>query len=892
MMNHLRKAWSRFRPLFRKEQLDAEMTEEMRAHIEMQTQENIKEGMKPEAARRAAARSFGAMESLKETCRDQRGGRWIEDLFQDLRYGARMLLKTPGFTVVAVFTLALGIGADTAIFSAVNALVVQPLPYKDSRQIAQLLQTDERTGRSSVEISPADFIDLKSQARAFEAISGWESRGDFVDQGQAAPPSVTWRLDQSTNDQNHAGGPLGVKGVAVSADLFSLLGVQPYFGRAVFFAEEAQTPKVIILSYQLWQARFGADPGVIGRTVHFSDTAYTVVGVLAPDFRFPTEPPAQWQPDLFVPLRLPKNGGHRSSSSLHALGRLKPGMSLEQAQAEVRTLAARLAKDYPESNSNRGVRVVRLRDSLVGQARPALLILFGAVSFVLLIACVNVMNLLLARASARTKEIAIRSALGAGRTRLVRLFLTESLLLAGLGGIGALMVASWFLKILLALLPENFPRIVPIHIDTWVLGFSSGVALLTALFLGTVPALRTSKVNLSQSLKGNRNLLPGIPRHRFRSALAIVEVSLASVLLVGAGLMIKSYWGLTHTHLGFNPQNVLAVETWPPGSGNARRDAYYQELFQRVQRLAGVQEVGLVDSLPLLGTDAASTIRVAGRPENHEMVGQRSISDNYFRVLQIPLIRGRRFAAQDTETSEKVVIINQALARRYFGRDDPIGQTIVIFEPVRVVGVVGDVKPNGFESLVVPEMYFPFRQWNTFGLRLLVRTGGRHEALSSSLRSEISAMDPAQLVGPIRPLEQILSTQVAPRRFNAILLGCFAVVGLAIALIGIYGVMSFSVSQRTHEFGVRMALGAQRGEVLKMVLRQGMLLSLTGALIGLAGAWGLTRLLSNLLYEVKPTDASTYLAASLCLVGVAVLSCLGPALRATRIDPMASLRYE
>jgi putative ABC transport system permease protein len=465
-------------------------------------------------------------------------------------------------------------------------------------------------------------------------------------------------------------------------------------------------------------------------------------------------------------------------------------------------------------------------------------------------------------------------------------------LLAGLEGIGAVLIASWLLKLLLALLPENFPRIAPIHIDAWVLGFSSGVALLTALILGTVPALQKSKANLSESLKGNCTLVPGAPPHRFRGGLAIAEVALASVLLVGAGLMTKSYWVLTHTHLGFNPQNVLAVATWPPGSGTARRDAYYQELFQRVQRLPNVQEVALVDSLPLLGTDAATSIRVPGRLENREMVGQRSISDDYFHVLQIPLIRGRVFSGQDTETSEKVVIINNALARRYFGQDDPIGQTILIFESLRVVGVVGDVKPNGFESLVVPEMYFPFRQWNTFGLRLLVRSRTGSEALAPSIRSEISAMDPAQVVEPIRPLEQILATQISPRRFTAMLLGCFAVVGLAIALIGIYGVMSYSVSRRTHEFGVRMALGAQRGEVLNMVLRQGVLLALTGAGLGLAGAWALTRLLSNLLYEVKPTDATTYVAVSLCLIGVASLACLPPALRATRVEPMKALRYE
>jgi putative ABC transport system permease protein len=427
----------------------------------------------------------------------------------------------------------------------------------------------------------------------------------------------------------------------------------------------------------------------------------------------------------------------------------------------------------------------------------------------------------------------------------------------------------------------------------WVLAFSAGIALLAALMLGTVPALQSSKFNLAQSLKVDSKLFAGVSRQRFQNWLVIAEISLASVLLIGAGLMAKSYWVVTHASLGFNPQQVLAVATWPPGSGNARRDAYYQELFQRIEPLAGVQGVALVDSLPLLGTDAASSISIPGRPsENREMVGQRGVSANYFRVLQIPIIQGRPFSDQDTETSERVVIINQALARRYFGQDDPIGQTITTFQPARVVGVVGDVKPNGFESLVVPEMYFPFRQWNAFGLELLVRTGDRSSAVASSIRAEMSAMDPRQLVATIRPLEQILSTQVAPRRFSAVLLGCFALVGLAIAVIGIYGVMSYTVSQRTHEIGVRMALGAQRSEVLNMVLRRGVFLAQTGVGFGLAGAWALTRLLANLLFEVKATDVTTYVVISLLLVGVALLACLLPASRAIRVDPMRALRYE
>jgi len=673
-----------------------------------------------------------------------------------------------------------------------------------------------------------------------------------------------------------------------------MLGVQPFLGRT-FFPEEAQSTnsQVVILSHGFWQRRFGADPEIIGQTVRFSDKIFSAVGVTAPDFKFPTEPTLQLEPDFFIPLWFSEESDSRNSKSVHVLARLKPGIGLEQSQAEASTIANRLSKQYPESNTDRGMRVTPLHRSLVGQARPVLFILFGAVSFVLLIACANIANLLLARAASRRREIAVRSALGASRFRLLRQFLTESLLLSVLGAVGGLLLAGWVLKLVISILPQNFPRITVIHIDPWGLGFTAAIALLAGLVLGTVPALHSAKSDLSHSLKGEWGLFGGSSRFWFRGSLVIAEVALALVLSVGAGLLVKSYWLVTHTDLGFNPENVLSVECWPERSKYPNRDDYYAELFQRVQRLPGTRSFAVVDYLPLLGSDANYSFFFEGQAEEkNQVAGVRGVSAGYFRVLQIPVARGRPFSEQDTGQSERVVIINQALARRYFGGEDPVGQILNMNGPRKVVGVVGDVKPNGFESLVVPEIYVPFKQWHPVGLQLLVRTGERSKNMGSNLRAEILAMNRTRPVDAVRPLEQILARQVAPRRFNAILLGSFAALGLLIAVVGIYGVMSYSVSQRTHEIGVRMALGAQSRDAVKLILKQGMTLALIGVAIGLAGALAITGVVSSLLYGVKPIDATTYGGLSLLLVVVACLACLVSARRAARVDPMEALRYE
>ncbi|PYJ95719.1 MAG: hypothetical protein DME23_23055 [Verrucomicrobia bacterium] len=796
----------------------------------------------------------------------------------DLRYAFRQLLKNPGFTAVAVLTLALGIGANTAIFSAVNALILQPLPYKDPGRLAQVFWQNEKTREQSVWVSPPDFVDLKNQSTAFEEIAGWRP-WDFID-----------RQDEE---------PVRMKGAAISTNLFAALGVQPFLGRT-FLPEEAQATnsQVVILSHGFWQRRFGSDPGIVGQIVRFSDNSYIVVGVTAPDFTFPTEPTLQLEPDLFIPLTWFSDGrDSRNSLSVHVLARLKPGIGLEQAQAEASTIALRLAKQYPASNTDRGMRVMLLHDSLVGQARRALLILFGAVSIVLLIACANVANLLLARTASRGREIAVRSALGATRFRLLCQFLTESLLLCVLGAVAGLLLAGWVLKLVISILPQNFPRIVEIHVDPWVLGFTAAITLLAGLVLGTVPALQSAKSDLSNSLmKGEWGLFGGSSRSWFRSLLVVAEVALALVLLVGAGLLVKSYWLVTHTDLGFNPENVLSVACWPDQSKYPKRDDYYAELFQRVQRLPGAQSFAVVDYLPLLGGDTSYDFTVEGHPsperDRDQMAHVRGVSADYFRVLQIPVARGRPFSENDTGQSERVVTINQALARHYFGGEDPVGHILNLNGPRKVVGVVGDVKPNGFESLVVPEIYVPFKQWYPIGLQLIVRTDERSKNLASNLRAEILAMNRTDPVAGIRALEQILSGQVAPRRFNAILLGSFAALGLLIAVVGIYGVISYSVSQRTHEIGVRMALGAQSREVIKLVIKQGMTLALAGVATGLTGALAITRVMSSLLYGVKPTDATTYGGLSLLLVVVACLACLVPARRAAKVDPMEALRYE
>ena len=567
----------------------------------------------------------------------------------DLKFALRQLLKNPGFTAVAVLTLALGIGANTAIFSAVNALILRPLPYKDPGRLAQVFWQNEKTREQSFWVSPPDFVDLRNQSTAFEEIAGWRP-WDFVD-----------RQDEE---------PVRLKGAAISTNLFAMLGTQPFLGRT-FLPEEAQATNspVVILSHGFWQRRFGADPGIVGQTVRFSDKTYLVVGVTAPDFKFPTEPTLQLEPDFFIPLTWFSDGrDSRNALSVHVLARLKPGIGLGQAQVEASTIALRLAKQYPASNTDRGMCVMPLHDSLVGPARPALLILFGAVSFVLVIACANVASLLLARAASREREIAVRSALGASRFRLLRQFLTESLLLCVLGAVAGLLLAGWVLKLVISILPQNFPRIVEIHVDPWVLGFTAAIALLAGLVLGTVPALQSAKSDLSNSLKGEWGLFGGSSRSWFRSLLVIAEVALALVLLVGAGLLVKSYWLVTHTDLGFNPENVLSVACWPERSKYPNRDDYYAELFQRVQRLPGAQSFAVVDYLPLLGGDTSYSFTVEGHPsperDREQMAHVRGVSADYFRVLQIPVARGRPFSEHDTGQSEWVVAINQALARR------------------------------------------------------------------------------------------------------------------------------------------------------------------------------------------------------------------------------------
>ena len=888
--------WRRMLSPIRRGRYEREMDEEMRFHLEMQIEQNLASGMAAEEARYAARRQFGNQTWLKEASREMWSLNSIETLIQDLRYGARTLMKSPGFAFVAVLTLALGIGANTAIFSVVNGVLLRELPYYEPERLVMvwadrpILQA--QIGLADFPVAVADFVDWRNQNQVFEQMAALQAQRMGLTGG---------------------GEPESVVGLRASASLFPLLGPRFAMGRA-FLPEEDQAgaDRVVVISHGLWRQRYNADPKLIGQKITLNNEAYTVIGVTAPDFQFPRrgEIPFGVAPfgdalkvDLYLPIAFtPVNMNDRRNNYLAVIARLKPSVSIQQASAEMNAIARRLTEQYPQTNTDKGVRLALLQQQAVGKARTALLVMLGAVGFVLLIACANVANLLLARAAGRQKEMAIRAALGASRWRVVRQLLTESLLLAISGGAAGLFLARWGVELLLAIAPDNMPRAYDIRLDTRVAGFTLFFSLLTGIVFGLLPALQASKINLGETLKEGGRSAAGLLRRRLRGFLVVSEVALAFVLLIGAGLLIRSFARLTGVDPGFDPRGVLTMDILLPFAKykDGRSLAFFQQALERVRALPGVEVAAWVYPVPMSGGSGSVGFDIEGRPSPTELTfnaGIRTISPDFFKTLRVPLIKGRLIAESDSANTPPVVVVNESLARNYFANEEPLGKRITLLgdtHACEIVGVVGDVKHSALDEEAKPEMYTPMTQARFFPIfmSLAVRADGDPMQMVAAVRGQVWAVDKDQPISNIQTMERLMAKSVAPRRFNLLLLGVFALVGLALACVGLYGVMSYTVTQRTQEIGVRMALGAQTGNVLRLVIGEGMKLALIGALLGLCGALALTRLLKTLLFEVSATDPLTFIVIAGLLTLVALLACWIPARRAASMDPLVSLRVE
>jgi predicted permease len=883
----MRLARTRLRGLLRRKSVEREMEEELRFHLRMRAEENVRRGMAADEAERAALKSFGQFGRIKEYCRDVKGGGLLESLLQDLKFGARTLLKSRGFTLVAVLTLAIGIGANTAIFSVVEAVLLRALPYRDADRLVMLWENNRLRNRPHNVVNPGNLLDWREQAGSFEEVAG------FSDQ----------RF-------NLAGGgePEEVAGQAATPNLFRLLGARPALGRTLLPGDEDGGRSVAVISHGLWQRRFGGSPEVIGKTLILDGGGATVVGVMPPDFKwFVKENSLSGKPaEVWVPLALPDQlRAGRRGRYLSAVARLKPGVTFEQAQGEMETVASRLEAQYPEIDKGWGATVVPLRDQLAGEIKPALLVILGAVGFVLLISCVNVANLLMARAAGRRKEMSLRAALGAGRLRIVRQLLTESMLLAVAGGALGLLLAYWGVGALVALSPPNLLGEGQVGVNLTVLAFTLAVSLLTGVAFGVAPALEASRLNLSESLKeSSRGNVGGGRAGRVRGALVVAEVGLALVLLVGAGLMVRSFLRLQAVHPGFDAGNLLTMRVMLPQTKypeDARKVEFFRRAAERLRALPGVRSVSAVSALPFADLGAATSFTVVGKPA--PPAGERLTTDlrvadeNYFRTMNIPVVAGRTFGEQEAVEDRKVAVVNEAMARKYFPGEDPLGKRIVVNmssqpTPTEIIGVVGDARYDKLDGELRPMVYWTPPQLTYSSMSLVVRTGGDPAALGPAAVREIQAIDKDQPVSDVRTMESWLADSTARTRFGTLLLGAFACAALLLAAVGIYGVISYSVAQRRNEIGIRMALGAQGRDVLRLVVGQGMRLVLAGVGVGIVGAFALTRLMSGLLYGVAATDPPTFAANALLLAAVSLLACYVPARRATRVDPLHALRRE
>ncbi|MEP7339762.1 MAG: ABC transporter permease [Acidobacteriota bacterium] len=909
-MRQLRGWLVRLFGLFHRKLREREFAEELESHLAFHIEDNLRAGVSPEEARRQALVKLGGVTQIQELHREQRGLPMLETLIQDLRFGLRMLHRNPGFSLVAILTLALGIGANTAIFSVVNAVLLKPLPYPEPGQLAQLRIV--RSGKPDTVIGSTAFVQVKAQSQLLARVAAYVG-GDMTLTG--------------------AGSAEGVVAGAVTADFFPLLGIQPTLGRN--FTQEEDTPngpKAAILGHGLWQSRFGGAADVLGRTIRLNEQSYTVVGILPAHFQYP-EPFQLWIPLALSETSAALAGYGEGMVLLKAIARLKPGVTLQQAQAELQTIGQRIQPATPRGNprqrgeggeggegGERGGRgegggrgdsvltLIGLHEQVVGDVKGALLVLLGAVALVLLIACANVANLLLARAAARQREMAIRAALGAGRLRVARQLLTESVLLSLAGGGLGLVMAFWGVRALGQWSGASLPAMHGIGIDAWVLAFTLGVSVLTGLAFGLAPAIQAWRTDVNAALKEEGRGDTGGHRHWLRHLLVVSEVALALVLLIGAGLLIKSFSRLRDVNPGFRTDDVLTFQvTLAEGESSPQKVIFIKQVVERLKALPGVQAAAATDSLPLTDFSRIGVAEIEGRPPIDLRKAKRSdvtpysrptVTLDYFNAMGIPLRNGRAFTLQDARSPAESVIVNEAFEKHHFPGQSAVGKRIRLMARgtdarwQTVVGVVSDVRQSGLAGDVMSEVYSPELEDVGGELSFVIRATGEPASLISAVRRVVAEVEPNQAIHNVMTMEQRLANTTTSQRLNTILLGSFAGLALLLAVVGIYGVMSYAVTQRRREIGVRMAMGAQTGDVLRLVIGEGMKLVLSGALLGLGGALALTRLLKTLLFGVSATDPLTFIVIAALLIIVALLACWIPARRATRGDPMIALRHE
>jgi predicted permease len=876
----------RLRALMRRKKMEEKLDDELEFHLEKQIARYVESGMDRAEALRRARLAFGGMDQAKEHCRDARGTGLVETLFQDVRYGLRVLRKNATFSLVATVTLAIGIGANTAIFSVVDAVLLHPLPYPKGDQLVMVWENVQlpRYHNDQNNPAPGNFLDWKLQNTVFTDMA-----------------AIGYRTFSLTG----AGDPIRIEGEAVSANLFSILQVGPVVGR-VFTSEEDRpgADRVVLLGRALWSSRFAADPSIVGKTIHLNDENYTVVGIMPAEFHFPDPDDQLWVPIAFRPEQAGDHGSHY----LRVLGRLKPGVTLAQGQSQMAAVAAGLTRQYPDSNTGVGVRLISLHDQVVGNVRPALLVLMGAVALVLVMVCGNVTQLLLARASARGKEFAVRLALGASRTRLIRQLLTESMLLGVTGGVIGIVIALGGIHLLGWLSPPDLARVGEIGLKLPVLGFTLAVSIGTGLLFGIVPAFQSAVCPVQKSLRESSREHSGALGLRTRNLLVVAETAIGVMVLVGAGLLLRSFVHLENVPLGFDPRNVLSFRIMLPEKRYAtlaRRASFYQQLSERIESLPAVKSAGAISFLPLTFAGRTSAVTIEGKTQAARdqlpFVDFRSVTPGYFQGMAIPLVEGRSISWSDAYGRTLVGVVSQTMARSFWPNEDPVGHRIKLgwadsANPwITVVGVVGDVHQFDLISNPRPAIYFPATQDQGTGDSVrdwVVRTSGDPAMAASSIRAVVSAMDGSLPVSRVQTMGDVISVSMARHQFSLFLFGSFAIIALILAAVGLYGLISYSVVQRKHEIGIRMALGAQRRDILSLILGQGLRMALLGIGAGLLVALAASRLMSTLLYGVTSKDPITFLSVAILLLVVAAVGSYMPSRSALKVDPTEAIRCE